>query len=82
MFILSLGYGLLSVFSTVTHADRDDACRDDLRPVITFIEFASLDLAQQPPAPLTIKGKLRQPVEWQHRTPAFCNAGSMSAQAG
>jgi dienelactone hydrolase len=71
MLILSLGYGLLSVFSAAAHADRDDDCRYDPRPVITFIEFASLDLAQQPPAPITIKGKLQQPVKWQHRKKCF-----------
>lgn len=69
--VLSLVYALLAVFSHTAHAGDDPACRYDPRPVISFIEFPSLDLAQQPPAPLTIKGKLQQPVEWQHRKRCF-----------
>lgn len=37
-----------------------------LMPETTFVEFQSIDLALSPPAPLTIKGKLKLPVRY-HR---------------
>ena len=45
----------------------DPDCRRDWRPLISFVEFESLDLEQTPPEPLTVKGKLKLPVEWRGR---------------
>ena len=52
---------LIWSFSAVSHAGGDDLCHKDWRPVISFIEFESLDIEQVPPEPLTIKGKLKLP---------------------
>ena len=61
---------LWSVFP-VSHACGDDGCHDDWRPVMSFVEFQSLNLEQQPPSPLTVKGKLKLPVSYQYRKGCF-----------
>jgi dienelactone hydrolase len=69
--VLSLVYVLLTAFPLISHAGGDTACHADPRPIISFIEFPSVDLTKTPPAPLTVKGKLKQPVEWNFRKRCF-----------
>lgn len=44
-------------------------CHDSPRPIISFVEFPSVDLTPPQPTPLTVKGKLKLPVRfsWRHR---------------
>ena len=69
--VFSLACVFLWSFSALSHDRGDDGCRDDWRPVISFVEFQSLDLEQQPPIPLTVKGKLKLPVRFQWRERCF-----------
>ena len=43
-----LACALLWNFSLVSDARSDGSCHNDKRPVITFEEFQSIDLEQQP----------------------------------
>jgi len=58
-------------FSPASNARGDAGFRDDSRPMISFVEFQSLDLEQQPPSPLTVKGKLKLPVCYRWRERSF-----------
>lgn len=69
-FVFLIACGILWSFSAVSHARGDDGCRNDWRPVISFVEFQSLDLGP-PPIPLTVKGKLKLPVRFQWRKRCF-----------
>jgi dienelactone hydrolase len=53
---------LLWIFSAATQAIENHSYRDSPKSEITFIEFQSYDLGQDPPTPLTIKGKLKLPI--------------------
>lgn len=59
--VLFLGIGLLS------SAYGMGVCGKAWRPVISFVEFQSLDIEQQPPGELTIKGKLTIPTRYNWR---------------
>ena len=76
---LMLGCVLLWVFSPASHAQGDDDCRDKPGPVISFVEFQSLDIEQQPPSLLTVKGKLKLPVRYQWREKCFLPETNLSA---
>ncbi len=39
-------------------------CQYNFRPVISFVEVDSIDLEQQPPVPIGVKGKLKIPVRF------------------
>ncbi|MEM1187291.1 MAG: dienelactone hydrolase family protein [Pseudomonadota bacterium] len=49
------------VMSTSAKAVGNDRCDEDSTPFISFVEYQSLDLTQDPPVPLTIKAKLSLP---------------------
>lgn len=49
-----------------------NGCFKERRPAISFIEFQSYDIAQTPPTPLTVKGKLKLPRDLTRRQ--HCNA--------
>ena len=65
--------------SPVSHARGGDDCRDNRRPVISFVEFQSLDIEQQPPSPLTLKGKLKLPGRYQRRKSCLISKKKLSA---
>jgi len=69
--VFLLACALLWSFSPVSPVRGDDGCRHDWRPVMSFVEFQSLDLEQEPPGPLTVKGKLKLPVRYQWRKRCF-----------
>ncbi len=52
----------LVAFSQPSRAHDEPECGHGRLAAISFVELQSLDLAQQPPAPLTIKGKLQLPT--------------------
>ncbi len=60
--VILLVCGLLFGLPHASHADKANGCRKDCHPEISFVEFQSLDLEQNPPGLLTIKGKLKLPV--------------------
>ena len=66
--IYAFGCLCLWIFSSAALAWGDRRCYEQRRPDISFIEFPSLDLTKNPPAPLTIKGKLSMPTQcaWGH----------------
>lgn len=72
-FLVLLSYLLVSVFSQSSHATVKETCQGDARPAISFIQFSSFDLTPllinpaYDPTPVTVKGKLKLPVEWQVR---------------
>ena len=53
---------LLGLFSSSTNASVHRGNLEGPKPNITFIEFQSYDIGQDPPTPLTVKGKLKLPV--------------------
>jgi dienelactone hydrolase len=53
---------LLGLFLSPTNASLHRDLIDGPKPDITFIEFQSYDIGQEPPVPLTVKGKLKLPV--------------------
>lgn len=59
--VLLLVCGLILGLSSVSYALSKNGCRVDLQPTIFFVEFPSVDLEQQPPGSLTVKGKLKLP---------------------
>jgi dienelactone hydrolase len=70
---------LFALFSSSILASVQHDFSAGPKPDITFIEFPSYDIGQDPPAPLTVKGKLKLPVidglgdsnrTPQHRLPA------------
>lgn len=69
--LVALSYLMVTLFSQSSHAAVKDTCQADSHPAISFIEFASFDLTpllvnpDYPPTPVTVKGKLKLPVEWQ-----------------
>lgn len=77
--VFSLVCVLLCGSSPVSHAHGGDDCRDNMRPVISFVEFQSLDLEQQPPSPLTVKGKLKLPVRYQREKSCFISKKKLPA---
>lgn len=62
---------LLWGFSLVSHARGNDDCRENRQPAISFVEFQSLDLEQQPPGPITVKGKLKLPIGYHWRRSCY-----------
>lgn len=84
----SLGWALVVVFmvglSTSAFAqglgppDRS-RCLAGPHPVISFVQFASIDLSKSPPAPLTVKAKLQRPVEFN--LPLQCFVAKENAPA-
>ena len=76
---LSLLLFLLSLFSTVTLASEQRNYLYTTKPEITFIEFESSDPGQDPPAPLTVKGKLKMPMMDGLRHPQMPPKHSLSA---
>jgi uncharacterized protein len=62
---------LLSGSLPVSYAHGDDDCRGNRRPEVSFVEFQSLDLEQQPPSPITVKGKLKLPVKYHWGKKSF-----------
>ncbi len=69
--LVALSYLLLTLFSLSSHATVKDTCQADSHPAISFVQFPSFDLTpllvnpDYPPMPVTVKGKLKLPVEWQ-----------------
>ena len=59
-----LGCIFFWVFSPVSHAQRPDDCHSHWRPVVSFVEFESIDVSQEDPSPLTVKAKLKLPVRY------------------
>jgi hypothetical protein len=62
---------LILGFYPMSQAIGDDDWLDYCRPQISFVEFQSIDLEQQPPGPLTVKGKLKLPVKKNFRKKCF-----------
>jgi uncharacterized protein len=62
-------------FSQPSYAEEQERhgfhCLFGSRPQISFIEIQSLDLTKQPPAPLTVKGKLQMPGKCRPRLERF-----------
>ena len=69
--VVVLVCGVLWGLSPVFHAFGGDSYRDDWQPAVSFIEFQSLDLEEQPPGSITIKGKLKLPTRYQWRKKRF-----------
>lgn len=59
-FFLFLGFALSGIFSPVSQSDEMHKCGDNSKG-ISFVEIPSVNIQQQPPVPLTIKGKLMMP---------------------
>ncbi len=78
-YILLFACALLWGFSPVSHALGDGDCRENWRPMVSFVEFQSLDLEQQLPIPLIVKGKLKLPVRNQWRKRCFPQDKSLPA---
>ena len=75
-------FGLGLALSVGTDASADgwgEGCRLDLRPMVEFVELASVDLEQDPPAPLIVKGKLKLPVRWRGWRECFRPGENLSA---
>lgn len=53
---------LLWFFSQFAQAQAGSEVHDNKKAIISFVEMQSIDLSKQPPVPLTIKGKLKLPV--------------------
>lgn len=70
---------LLWIFPPASQATGNHECRDDLRPVISFVEFQSLDIGQKPPSPLTVKGKLKLPVGFDRQQLCYLPKRNLSA---
>lgn len=56
---------------SVSHALGEESRRGDWRAAVSFVEFQSPDLEQQPPGLLNIKGKLKLPLRHQCRKKCF-----------
>lgn len=69
--VVVLVLGVLWSLSTVSHSFGEGGRRGDWQPEVTFVEFHSLDLEQQPPGLLTIKGKLKLPIRYKWREKCF-----------
>ena len=73
--VLSIACLVLVLALSVTVVSAERFCVGDCRPATEFIEFQSIDLAVTPPAPLTVKGKLKLPVRFVFNNMA-CEAGT------
>ncbi len=49
------------IFSPATQAKRKDKCDENSTPLISFVDYQSVDIEQDPPEALTIKAKLSLP---------------------
>ncbi len=65
--LIALFLGLSPVLAQADAAD----CQRSLRPLISFVEFESLNIAVQPPVPLTVKAKLTLPLRFDLRKRCF-----------
>lgn len=64
-------FGVLAgLMPAISQADDAD-CQRSLRPLVSFIEFQSLNIAVQPPVPLTVKAKLTLPLRFDLRKRCF-----------
>ncbi|MGR9046611.1 MAG: dienelactone hydrolase family protein, partial [Gammaproteobacteria bacterium] len=58
---------LLFAFSGFSLAKGNGECHGNQTPALSFVSFQSLDIQQQPPKPLTVKGKLKLPFGFDRR---------------
>ena len=56
-------------FSYVHGTNKE--CQKSREAAASFVEFQSLDLEQQPPTPVTVKGKLKLPVKFNKKEECF-----------
>jgi dienelactone hydrolase len=62
---------LLWTFSPFSHSNENSECHDNQEPIISFVEIQSVNLGQQPPGSLTVKGKLKLPVDFREQQKCF-----------
>lgn len=77
VFLLACSF-LLS-FAPLSQARADDGFSDDSQTIISFVEFQSLDLEQDLPSPLTVKGKLKLPGSYHWKKRRFLPKRNLSA---
>ena len=69
--VVLLGLACVLIFFPASNAYAGDSCHEHWRPATFFVEFQSLDIEQQPPDPLTVKGKLKLPVRYHRKKRCF-----------
>ncbi len=67
-FLVVLSYLLVTIFSQSSYAHGNSSCQDDPHPAISFVNLPSFDPEL---GSITVKGKLKLPVEWQWRSRCF-----------